>query len=130
MLDSPNHTFKKGERLRKKREIQALFQSEELFICYPFRVLYCKQKEKNNESPIQVLISVPKRRQKLAVRRNLLKRRTREAYRLQKSDLLNHLKDADFSLSLGIVYVGEKISSYCEIYDSLSGIVQELKSRL
>lgn len=59
-------------------------EGEHLF-AYPFRVTY--KKCSDSLSPTAVVISVPKRNFKRAVWRNLLKRRSREAYRLNKSIL-------------------------------------------
>lgn len=130
MPRSPKYTFQKGERLTKKRDIQALFQSKEAFICYPFRVLFCKLDKKEEDFSVQVLISVPKRKIKLAVNRNLLKRRTREAYRLQKANLIETAKQKDGVWAVGIVYLSEEICSYEEIHDAMSEILTELKERL
>lgn len=83
---SQKFTFKKREHITSKKTIQELFSRGSSFVFYPFRVLYlpCPE-EANTLAPYhQVLISVPKRKIKKAHQRNLLKRRMREAYRLQK----------------------------------------------
>ncbi len=127
---TPQYTFSKGERLTKKQHIDALFQSEEAFVCYPFRVLYCNLATEIKTYPTEILISIPKRRIKLAVNRNLLKRRTREAYRLQKSDLYNFLLPKNNSFAVGIVYIADEIVSYEDIYKAMGSIISELKKRL
>jgi len=64
-------------------------------------------------TPAQVLISVSKRRYKHAVDRNLVKRRIREAYRLQKQQhLYNLLTGADKKIVFSLSYIGKQIEPY------------------
>ena len=81
------NTFKKSERLCSKKLIKELFNRGSSFYLYPFKVLVLENESPNKSH--QVLFSVPKRNFKKAVDRNLLKRRIREAYRLNKQFYLN-----------------------------------------
>lgn len=74
-------SFPKSERLNKKKTIQELFEKGSSFYVYPFRVYFQIAPDLTAH---QVLFSVSKRNFKRAVDRNLLKRRMREAYRLNK----------------------------------------------
>ena len=82
-------SFKKEERLCNIKLIEKLYHTGSSFLVYPFRIIWLSS-ETNSEFPVQVLISVPKKKFKRAVDRNLLKRRIREIYRLHKSEYLFH----------------------------------------
>jgi len=96
------NTFRKEERLCSKRLIDDLFRNGSSFVLYPFRVVYLiaipatenvgTPSESQESAKVQILFSAPKRRFKQAVTRNLLKRRMREAYRLQKAAFLRDLR--------------------------------------
>ncbi len=101
------YTFKKEERLCNKRLLSNLFQSGSSFILYPYKITFLKSNYL--PSPVQVVISVPKRRFKRSVDRNVLKRRMREAYRLYKHLLYTFVKKEDESLLLSIHYIGKEI---------------------
>jgi ribonuclease P protein component len=91
-------TFRKEERLSKEKQIQELFDKGSSFYLFPFKVLFLPQADP--ASPVhQVLISVSKRNFKRAVDRNLIKRRMREAYRLQQQ-----LLSAVPRLSVAFIY--------------------------
>ena len=79
--------FNKEERLCSKKSLDLLFKNGSSFLLYPFRVTYLFVAEPHI-FPAQVVINVAKKRYKHSVDRNLIKRRTREAYRLQKEQLL------------------------------------------
>lgn len=77
------NTFRKAERLSRKKWIQELFDKGSSFNFYPYRILYIKHPEA--PAPFnQVMFSVAKRQFPRAVDRNKVKRRMREAYRLNK----------------------------------------------
>ncbi len=82
--------FTKAERLCSKKIIDKLFEKgsdkTNSVFCYPFRVVYLQDPAQENALP-QILISVSKRTFKHAVDRNLIKRRIKEAYRLNKEKL-------------------------------------------
>lgn len=105
-------TFTKEERLCSKKYLDLLFHKGSSFLCYPFRVSYLFV-EQEHSFPVQVVINVAKKRYRHATDRNLIKRRTREAYRLQKQELLYlHLQKQEELLLLGIQYVGKEIHLY------------------
>jgi ribonuclease P protein component len=106
------YTFKKEERLCNKRLIDGLFHNGSSFLCYPFKASWMLI-DGGQQVPVQVVFSVAKKRYKRAVDRNVVKRRMREAYRLNKQACLyDVLSSASKQLVLSVSYIGKEISPY------------------
>jgi len=116
-------SLKKHEILKSKKEIKELFDNGSSFFLYPFKVFYLPKAELQN---IQVLFSVSKKNFSKAVDRNLIRRRMREAYRLNKKILLADQKDS-FSISMALVYISKFKLPYSDIEDKLKQVFIRLK---
>lgn len=112
-LQSKNmNKFNKEERLCSKKSLDLLFKNGSSFLLYPFRITHLFIDEAHRY-PVQVVINVAKKRYKHAVDRNLIKRRTREAYRLQKElKLYPCLTNNNQLLLLSLQYVGKEKYAY------------------
>ena len=104
-------TYHKSERLCSQKIIGELFRSGESFLAYPLKVVFLKT-ELPESIPVQAAFTVSKRNFKRAVKRNLLKRRMREAFRLNKSDLYDKLAAKNLQIAVMFVYVGKDIVEY------------------
>ena len=82
--------------------------------------------------PVQVLVSVPKKKRRKAVDRVLMRRRMREAFRLNRSPLLQVLEDIGRvrTLSVGLVYMKEANVTYREIEDKMRKLLSKLADRI
>jgi ribonuclease P protein component len=108
-----NFTFSKPERLNRKKDIESLFAKGRSFSLPPLRVIY--QPNPDQSFPVnQVLFSVPARSYKRAVDRNLLKRRLREAYRLNKQKLTIETK-----LIVAFIYVAKELLPFAVIEEAM-----------
>lgn len=112
-------TFKKSERLHKKKQIKELFDRGSSFYLYPFKVIHLISSEESDHP--QILISVSKRNFKKAVDRNLLKRRIREAYRLNKDQI-----NAGQNLLIAYIYTAKEILTFTEIQRKLIASIERL----
>ena len=104
------YTFKNEERLCSKKLLDKLFHNGSSFLLYPFRITWLVTDRLPAEVPVQVVISVSKRKFRRAVDRNLLKRRMREIYRQNKAEMV--YSRLDKPLLLAISYIGNDISEY------------------
>jgi ribonuclease P protein component len=106
------YTFKKEERLCNKKLIDKLFHNGSSFLCYPFKASWLLV-DAPVQFPVQILFSVSKRRYKHAVDRNLIKRRMREAYRLNKQKYLyDVLNSSNKKIVLSVGFIGKEIAEY------------------
>lgn len=125
------YKFRKEERLCNKTSIDGLFHKGSSFVLYPFRIFFVRPELPLQEDApkVQVLISVPKRRIKKASDRNLVKRRIREAYRLQKAELLYSFFDqVDQPVYFAIQYLSSDILEFKVISEKLADALLKLCS--
>jgi ribonuclease P protein component len=79
---------------------------------------------------IQVGVSVPKKKHKKAVTRNLLKRRMREAYRQYFRQYLPGNLSKSFKLYLVLVYIPTTIEPYSTIESDIKIALKTLQEKL
>jgi len=112
-MDKPN-SFPKSEHLCGEIRITRLFTQGDAFIAYPLRVVYLLEQKKDKES-VSVMVSVPKKRFKRAVKRNRLKRLMREAYRLNKQNLWEKLEEKELQIQIAFNYVSNDELDFASI---------------
>jgi ribonuclease P protein component len=124
------YTFSKRERIKKRKQIDRLFSEGRSFTLRPFKVYFAINDNKT-DPPVQILIAIPKKEYKRPVDRNKIKRRIKEAYRLNKLTLFEHLRQLRINLHVGFVYSGNSvILSYGEIERKLISCLHKLESTI
>lgn len=114
------------ERLRSLGAIRRLFECGESGFVFPFR--YVWYAEPDALPSIEAMFSVPKKFHKRANRRNLLRRRTKEAYRLHKN--LLHDIGAPLNLDLALVYCSKEVLPYKTVEHAIRRILDTIAERI
>lgn len=129
---SSSLTLSKKERLKSYRKIRLLFDAGERFRQHPFLVYYTLSTSDvtvADDEVLQMGVSVGTRNFKKAVTRNLLKRRTREAYRKNKPELKEALQTKGYLMSVFFVYTHSQITDYKEIELAIKTAIIKLITR-
>ena len=109
MSDSLKLTLPKVERLNSRILIERLFTGGSKSLpAFPLRIVYMPV-EGENLPVATILISVPKKRFKRAVKRNRVKRQVREAYRKNKHILLDALKDSGRKIAIAFIWLDNEL---------------------
>ncbi len=123
-------TLPKSERLCSKIVVDKMFTGgmSKSFSVYPLRVVYMMTDK--TETPASILISVPKKRFKRAVKRNLVKRQIREGYRKNKSELFQLLETKNYSVAMAFIYLSDEIVSTQEIEAKIQTLLARMVEKL
>jgi ribonuclease P protein component len=119
-------SFHKQERLCSKKQMELLFGKGKSNLFYPVKLIFLKTPV-NLQYPAQAMFVVPKRQFKKAHDRNKLKRRMREAYRLNKHSFYEQLELSNKKIILALIYVGKKAEEYALIEKVIVKHLQGLK---
>lgn len=152
----PDYTLPRAERLRSLKAIRRMFDEGHSGFVYPFRYVSLVEradakradaKRADAEGPdvemtaavetidaesrrVEVMFSVPKKFHKRANRRNLLKRRMREAYRLHREPLRERLQQQGATLRVALIYSTKECHTYKTISYAVQRILEQISQRL
>ena len=125
------YTLGKKERLNSKTLIERLFSGgSKSFPAFPLRVVYMPVEPSEQDAAASILISVPKKRFKRAVKRNLVKRQVREAYRKNKHLLLDALASRDKKLVIAFIWLDNNIHSSAEVEEKVKKLLYHIAERV
>lgn len=126
------NTLRKAERVCSKNTIDNLFKGgkSRSITAYPLRVVYLEA-DGSNKATCQVLVSVPKKCFKRAVKRNRVKRQIREAYRLNKHIVADTMAEHEGkSLTMAFIWLDTNLHSTGEITAKVKSLLGRINEKL
>jgi ribonuclease P protein component len=121
----------KIERLKSKVAFDILFEQGNSFTASPFRVIYLIQDNLNKDNfPIKVGFSVSRKSFRKATERNLIKRRMRAAWRLNKQELKYYSHQIDYHTWVLLIFTQKQQNSYLEIEKGVKDTIYKLNRKI
>ena len=142
-MNSPRLTLRKGEKLRHRSLVEPLFKEGHTLYEFPIRLTWRALSEDELEKTfcdhvperidrVQMLITVPKKKRRHAVDRVLMRRRIREAWRLNRLPLKEALENSENvrTLSVALIYLSDKNAPYSTIEQKIRLLLRKLASKI
>ena len=133
--------FPKKERLHHRSLVEGLFRNGKTFYEFPFRATWrlispeelqrnFRDRVPQDIAKLQMMVTVPKKKRRRAVDRVLMRRRIREAFRLNKASLnalLESVPEAA-TLSLALVYIHDKNLNYAFVNEKMKATIAKVQN--
>lgn len=118
----------KREKLRGEITVARLFdrsvEGNHSALVFPLRATFCLNDRRAVKCP-QFLISIPKKRLRHAVDRVKMRRRVREAYRLNR-----HLLPTDMPVDIAFIYVAPELKDYAAVERAVTRLLTKIAQTL
>lgn len=120
------YTLGKKERMKSRKQIELLFKEGKSFSVSPLRIYYTVHSLPVADCPLLFGVAAGTRNFKKAVDRNRIKRLVREAWRLQKNELKQKLKERNLQLHVFFIFTGKELPNYKLIAEKTAIALQKL----
>lgn len=135
MPETRRFTLGKAERISSKKQVDRLFRGggSRAMSAFPVRMVYAVEErgQECREPKVQMMVSVPKRYFKRAVKRNRVKRQMREAYRRHKYAAIDALAGrTDITVLVAFIWISGELHSSAEVDAKINNLLTRLGERL
>ena len=118
-------SLRKAEKLCSRTAVDKLFASGTSAVAYPLRMVY-QISDRSYGAPAQFMITIPKKKIRKAVGRVLLRRRIREAYRLNRQCFLPALLESGKKIDIAFIYMHKDADDYARIEQKMTKLLDIL----
>lgn len=131
-MDTPDQRLRRGERLKSRASIDALFgrgdagHPAQAAKAYPLRLVYREFPTEKGIPPVRIGFVAPRRAFRRAHERNHVKRRMREAFRLHKAPLYAHLAAREARVEAMLLFTGRDLPTQALVHSAWHKLVRRL----
>ncbi len=129
-MNPSSFIFPVQERLKSRKAIQSLFSDGQSHAKYPVRIVYREVPELTTDAVFQVSFVVPAKKIKKATLRNLIRRRMKEAFRLEAQIVRDRLKTQEKRIQALFIFTADEEKDYKTILSSMQKILKQLVYQL
>lgn len=122
------NSYSKSDRLKSKKSIEDVFKNGKSFYEDPIRLVF--KISTNAAAELKAGITVPKKKVKLATKRNLVKRRIKEVYRKNNSILKELVHNNELTCHLMLYYQSNEILLYKDLSPKILLLLQRLQKHI
>lgn len=134
MAQERKNTLCKEERLHGRNAVENLFKKagSRSMVSFPLRVVYAiNEAEEERDTRVRMLVSVPKKHFKRAVKRNRVKRQVREAYRKHKHTLCDAVAAMPAAcLDMAFVWLDDELHSSADVEKRVARLLQRVEEKI
>ncbi len=125
------NTFSKEERICSKLQLDRLFHGRSSSMAaYPIRAVFCCDEAVAEGAKVKIMVSVPKKCFKRAVKRNRVKRQIREAYRLNKQRLVSSFESSEGVLLVAFIWLDNKLWPSSEVEKKMVNLINRISEKM
>lgn len=121
--------LRKHNRLNHEKDISALFNGGKTLFCYPIKMAYRLTDLSTDEAVYKVMFVVSKRSFKRAVKRNLIRRRMREIFRLNVHSIVDSIPE-NKRVDIALIFVSKEIVESPVIEKSINDLFIKLRTKI